>query len=152
MTPDMRSTFRLPLMCVLGAVVVSGAMSAMAADGPVPGHYQVTTRTTYTDVPLPPTTVTNETCLTAEDLERDPASAFAALPDGKSCDVSEFEMSGGIFRMRVNCATPEGDMIMITEGSYDASGYLMTSHVEVTAGEQVARMQSEIQGKLLGDC
>ena len=48
---------------------------ALGDDRPAPGAYEITTATTYTDVPLPDTTFTTTSCLTAEDLNRDPAGS-----------------------------------------------------------------------------
>ena len=123
-----------------------------AQDKPVPGRYEVTTVTTYTDVPLPDTTVTIENCLTREDLDKDPASIFAALPEGKSCEVGEFQMSGGKISMRLSCSASDGNMVMITGGTYDKEGYDMVSDVTVTVGEQQVEMRSTIHGRRLGDC
>ena len=136
----------------LAAGLMMASTSILARDLPVPGHYEVTTSTTYTDVPLPNTSVTTQNCLTAEDLERDPASVFAELPDGKNCDVDQFEMAAGKISMRVSCNAPDGDMLMVTSGEYDADGYQMVSDVTITVGEQKVVMQSLIEGKLLGDC
>lgn len=134
------------------ALFTIGAPVALAQEQPVPGQYEVTTTTTYTDVPVPDTTVTTRNCLTQEDLEQDPASIFAGLPDGKSCDIGDFEMTDGTIRMHVNCVAPDGDMIMITQGDYDSAGYNMMTNVTVTVGDQQVKMQSVIEGKLLGDC
>jgi hypothetical protein len=135
---------------IFALLMVTSAV--MAQDQPVPGHYEVTTTTTYTDVPVPDTTVTTQNCLTQDDLDRDPASIFAGLPDGKSCEIGEFEMAAGTIRVYVNCSAPDGDMVMITEGTFDNAGYNMLSNVTVTVGEQQVKMQSAIKGKLLGDC
>lgn len=135
---------------ILALLIVTPAV--MAQNQPVPGQYEVTTTTTYTDVPVPDTTVTTRNCLTREDLDQDPASIFAGLPEGKSCEIGEFEMADGAIRMYVNCSAPDGDMVMITEGAYDDAGYNMLTNVTVIVGEQQVKMQSTIEGKLLGDC
>jgi len=148
----------LPMAGVLsvgiGLLTVPSALaqSEPGLDQPNPGKYEVTTVTTYTDVPIPDTTVTTQNCLTQEDLDQDPASIFAGLPDGKSCEVGEFGMADGKIRIHVNCSAPDGDMVMITEGTYATEGYDMTSKVTVAVGEQKVEMNSTIQGKRLGDC
>jgi len=146
----MRAAF--PAAILLSAGTLATGMLAAADGQPSPGQYEVTTLTRYVDVELPETTVTTQNCLTQEDLAKDPASVFAALPDGKTCSVGEFEMADGIIRMGITCAAPDGDLVMVTEGSYDESGYAMTSIVTITAGEQQVEMHSTIQGKLMGDC
>jgi hypothetical protein len=128
------------------------ALPAAGQDQPLAGQYEVTTTTTYTDVPVPDTTVTTQHCMTQEDLDQDPASIFAGLPDGKTCEVGEFLMEAGTIRLHVNCSAPDGDMVMITEGTFDGAGYQMLTDVTVTVGDEQVKMRSTIDGKLLGDC
>ena len=146
----LRTTF--PAAILLSASTLATGMLAAADGQPTPGQYEVTTFTRYIDVELPDTTVTTQNCLTQEDLAKDPASVFAALPDGKTCSVGEFEMADGAIRMQISCAAPDGDLGRVTEGSYNETGYSMNSTVTITAGEQQVEMHSTIQGKLLGDC
>ena len=136
-----------------GLLLATGlATVAMAQDLPSPGHYEVTTTTHFSDGLMPDTTVTTQNCMTQEDLEKDPASVFADLPDGKSCNVGEFLMEGGEIRMQINCAAPDGDMTMTVNGSYLTETYEMTSDVVVKVGDQSVSMQSSIAGKRVGDC
>ena len=136
-----------------GLLLAAGlATAAMAQDLPSPGHYEVVTTTHFSDGLMPDTTVTTQNCMTQEDLEKDPASVFADLPDGKSCNVAEFLMEGGEIRMQINCAAPDGDMTMTVNGSYLAETYEMTSDVVVKVGDQSVSMQSSIAGKRVGDC
>ena len=128
------------------------ATVALARDLPAPGHYEVTTTTHFSDGLMPDTTVTTQNCMTREDLEKDPASVFAELPDGKSCNVAEFLMEGGEIRMQINCAAPDGDMTMTVNGSYLSETYEMVSDVVVSVGDQAVTMQSTIAGKRVGDC
>lgn len=125
---------------------------ALALDLPAPGHYEVTTTTHFSDGLMPDTTVTTQNCLTQEDLEKDPASVFADLPEGKSCEVADFVMEGGVIRMGITCAAPDGDMTMTVNGSYQAETYKMISDVVVSVGDQTVTMQSSIDGKRVGDC
>ena len=133
-------------------VALGLATTAAATDLPAPGHYEVTTTTHFSDDLMPDTTVTTQNCMTQEDLERDPASVFADLPDGKSCNVADFLMEGGKIRMQINCAAPDGDMIMTVDGSYLSETYEMISDVVVVVGDQSVSMQSTIAGKRVGDC
>lgn len=138
------------------AAVLTGAFclagTALAADLPAPGHYEVTTTTHFSDGLLPDTTVTIENCLTAEDLERDPASVFAGLPEGKACSIDEFVMEGGTIAMLISCSAPDGDMLMTVEGSYQDETYSMVSDVVITVGDETVTMQSTIDGKRVGPC
>ncbi len=147
-TTSLRTTTRL----ALGACLAVTSAVVMARDLPAPGQYEVTTRTSYSSVPLPDTTVTTQNCLTAEDLEKDPASVFAELPEGKSCNVADFTMADGTIRMQVNCEAPDGNLTMTTNGTFDDDGYDMVSNVVVAVGDQEVTMQTITEGKLLGDC
>ncbi|MEJ2087979.1 MAG: DUF3617 family protein [Gammaproteobacteria bacterium] len=142
---------------LLAGALLSGAfpptsVQSAAPDELAPGQYEVTTTTTYTDVPVADSVVTTEHCLTREELNREPASVFAGLPDGKSCEIGEFVMSGGTIRIEVDCAAPDGDMTMITTGSYDAHGYQMVADVTITVGDDQVKTQSKIDARRLGDC
>ncbi|TNF81754.1 MAG: DUF3617 family protein [Gammaproteobacteria bacterium] len=148
---NIRTSRRKPAFAVsLSAIVVAGA--AFAADLPAPGHYEVTTTTHFSDDLMPDTTVTTQNCLTQEDLEKDPASVFAGLPEGRSCEVNDFLMKGGEIRMRITCAAEDGGMIMTVNGGYQNETYQMISDVVVNVGEQSVTMQSTIDGKRVGDC
>lgn len=144
----------------VSAVLVSLALTTgttvlaepLSGDLPTPGHYEVSTMTHFSDGTLPDTTVTTQNCLTQEDLEKDPASVFASLPEGKSCNVGEFLMEDGTISMQISCAAPEGDMVMTVSGSYEDETYQMISDVVVSVGDQQVVMASTINGKRVGDC
>lgn len=139
------------IACVL--LAIAAAATAVAdPDRPAAGAYEITTATTYTDVPLPDTTITTTSCLSAADLERDPASALAALPEGSSCSVPESVMNGGDIEMRIVCDTTSGSMVMVTTGSYHAAGWDLESDVTVTVGGDQVKMHATIAGRRTGDC
>jgi len=135
---------------IISATLIAGG--ALALDLPAPGRYEVTTTTHFSDGLMPDTTVTTQNCLTEEDLEKDPASVFADLPEGKSCEVTDFVMEGGVIRMGITCAAADGDMTMTVNGSYQNETYQMISDVVVSVGDQSVLMQSAIDGKRVGDC
>ena len=139
---------RLPVLLSL----LTAAGMVLALDLPAPGHYEVTTTTQFSDGLMPDTTVTTQNCMTQEDLDRDPAAVFAGLPEGRSCDVSDFLMEGGVISMQINCAAADGDMTMTVNGSYQNETYQMTSDVVISVGEQSVTMHSTIDGKRVGDC
>lgn len=136
----------------LFAFLLSAAGTALAQDLPAPGQYEVTTTTHFSNGLMPDTTVTTQNCMTQEDLEKDPASVFADLPDGKTCNVDDFLMEGGDIRMQISCHAPDGDMTMSVNGGYQSETYQMVSDVVVKVGEQSVIMQSTIDGKRVGDC
>ena len=152
LTCVMAATLAAMLLMVTALATAQESPPHMSGKMPVPGHYEVTTNTTYEDVPMPDTSITTQNCLTREDLEKDPASVFAALPEGKTCEVGEFTMADGDISMRMVCSTPEGDMVMTTSGSYDEDSYDMVTNVTINVGDQEVQMRSVIEGKLMGDC
>jgi hypothetical protein len=131
---------------------ISLAGSVLAGELPAPGLYEVATTTHFSDGIMPDTTVTTQNCLTAEDLERDPASVFAGLPEGRSCSVDQFVMEDGVIAMQISCEAPEGDMRMTVDGSYEDETYRMVSDVLVTVGDEAVTMHSTIDGKRVGAC
>jgi hypothetical protein len=117
-----------------------------------PGRYEVSTRTEYVDVPIPETTITTQNCLTAEDLEAGAGNILAGLPENQNCEIGEFVMAEGALTMTMSCAADDGDMNMVTSGTYTASDYELTSDVTVTVGDKSVVMHSTVQGTRVGDC
>lgn len=128
------------------------AGSVADTDRPAAGAYEITTATTYTDVPLPDTTITTTSCLSAADLERDPASVLAALPEGAGCSAAESVLDAGVIEMRIVCDTPDGSMVMVATGDYHPGGWNLVSDVTVTVGSDQVKMHSIITGRRTGDC
>ena len=143
-----RAGLRIALLT--GAAGFAGTL--LALELPAPGHYEVTTTTHFSDGLMPDTTVTTQNCLTAEDLESDPASVFAGLPEGRSCSVDEFLMEDGVIAMRITCAADDGDMRMTVDGTYQDETYQMVSDVVITVGDEAVSMHSTIDGKRVGEC
>lgn len=140
------------LRIIAGLLLYATASASAGADRPAGGAYEITTATTYTDVPLPDTTITTTSCLSTADLERDPASALAALPEGAGCSVAESVMEAGVVEMRIVCDTPDGSMVMVTTGDYHTDGWNLVSDVTVTVGSDQVKMHSTIMGRRTGDC
>ncbi|MGE0621436.1 MAG: DUF3617 domain-containing protein [Pseudomonadales bacterium] len=138
------------LLCLAATATIGSA--ATGSERPSAGAYEITTVTTYTDVPLPDTTITTTSCLSQADLDRDPASALAALPDGASCEVVESVMDAGVIEMRIVCDTQGSSMTMVTTGTYDTGGWSMISDVTVAVGDDEVKMHATITGRRTGDC
>ncbi|MGD8829790.1 MAG: DUF3617 family protein [Pseudomonadales bacterium] len=135
------------------AAAATARAEAEPADGkPQPGAYEITTTTTYTDVPLPDSTLTTSTCLAKADMDEDPASILAALPDGAACSVLDFVMAQGEIRMRVACDSAQSSMTVVTSGSYHEQGWHLDSDVTVTVGADQVKMHSTIASRRTGDC
>ncbi len=146
-----RSTHHVATIVAAGLLLCAAARAG-DSERPAAGAYEITTATTYTDVELPATTITTTSCLSAEDLDRDPASALAALPAGDACSVVESVMEGGAIQMRIVCDMSDGSMVMATNGSYDRNGWDMVNEVTVTVGGDQVKMHATITGRRTGDC
>jgi hypothetical protein len=144
--------YRPAMLAVLLGASTAAAASAEADDMLAPGRYEVDTRTEYVDVPIPETTITTQNCLTAEDLEAGAGNILAGLPANQNCQIGEFVMAEGALDMTMSCAADDGDMDMVTSGTYTSNGYEMTSNVTVTVGDKSIVMQSTVQGTRVGDC
>jgi hypothetical protein len=142
------------LILTLALLPVPAARNVLAAEAnqPRPGQYEVTIHTTYSELPIPETTVTTTSCLTQEILDQDPSSAFAGLPAENLCELNEFQMASGAISMTVTCTAEDGGLRMITWGSFDDSGYQMTTEVTVDADPGKALLRADTQAVRLGDC
>lgn len=138
----------------LAALALTLATVAALADDqrPAPGRYEVTTKSEFGNLPVPPTTVTTSSCLTQQDLDQDPQKIFADLPASDRCTMGEFSMEGGRLSMNLACDTDEGRMVMNTEGTYSPSSYRMESVIDIDAGGSQIRTTATVEAVRSGDC
>jgi hypothetical protein len=130
-----------------------GAVAVLADDQrPTPGRYEVTTRSEFGNLPVPPTTVTTSSCLTQQDLDQDPQKVFADLPASDRCTIDEFTMEGGKLTMSLACDTDEGRMVMSTEGAYSPTTYSMQSVINIDAGGTKITTTATVEAVRSGDC
>lgn len=116
---------------------------------PGAGEYEVTTTSNFNNLPV---TVTTTNCITAEDLDQDPASVFADTAAAENCELEEFEMADGIMSMHMVCNSDEGGLEMTTEGAYTESSYSMNSTIVISAGETRMTTTATVAGTRVGDC
>jgi len=138
-----------PLLLVTGLW-----QTALTADEllPRPGLYEVTTRSEFGDLPVPPTTVTTSNCLTAEQLSQDPKKVFADLPAAENCSMETFEMAGGKLEMRLSCQSDDGNMTMEGDGDYDPDSYRMNTVINIESGGAKVRTTATVDARRVGDC
>ncbi len=130
-----------------------GTVAALADDQrPTPGRYEVTTKSEFGNLPVPPTTVTSSSCLTQQDLDQDPQKIFADLPASDSCTMGDFTMEGGRLTMSLACDTDDGRMVMNTEGTYSPTSYRMESVINIDAGGSQIRTTATVEAVRSGDC
>ena len=139
--------------CGATALLWLGAAVALAADlKPQPGLYEIKTSTSFGELPIPDTTVTVTSCVTQEDLDRDPQSLFAGNPAADNCTMDEFDMSNGKLVMQLTCSADGGAMVMSTTGSYDATSYRMDNVIALEIGDKKMLTTATVEGTRAGDC
>jgi hypothetical protein len=116
---------------------------------PNPGEYEVTTSSNFNNTPV---TMTTTNCITAEDLDQDPAKIFADSAASENCDMSEFQMADGVLLMNMSCNADDGGMEMTTEGAYTETGYSMNSTITINAGGTTITTEASITATRIGDC
>lgn len=116
---------------------------------PSAGEYEVTTTSNFNNLPV---TVTTTNCITAEDLDQDPASVFADTAAAENCELEEFEMADGVMAMRMVCDSDDGGLEMTTDGAYTDSSYSMDSTIVISAGDTRMTTTATVAGTRIGDC
>ena len=130
----------------LTAVVAIVAVAPMrAADSPQkPGKWQVKMEMEIPGMPFKMPAVTQEICLTAEDVAN-PEKAVPKDPKQK-CTISDYKVDGNTVSWSMDCPkekTKGTGSITYTDSSY-------TGVMDMTVGEQSMKMK--YAGKWLGEC
>jgi hypothetical protein len=131
---------------------IAAASAAAAVDQPNPGLYEVTTQMVYGDLPIPPTSITTNQCVTDEALQESLSQALAIVPLALNCEIVEFNVGGGNIAMQLSCAAAEGSIVVKTTGNYTENAYAMKSHIANTGGGTAMDISGDISGKRIGDC
>jgi len=132
--------------------VITAASAAAAVDQPNPGLYEVTTQMVYGDLPIPPTSITTNQCVTEEALQETLSNALATVPVAQNCETVRFDVGGGTIAMQLSCAAPEGSIVVETTGNYTDNDYAMKSNISITGGGKTMDISGDISGKRIGDC
>ena len=121
------------------------------ADKPTAGMYSITTSMeSDTGVLVQSDTMTE--CLTEEDVQRDPDAFVGGREGTENCEVGDYVMDGGRMTMSMICQTPAGELTMKTDGTFHATGYTMTSNIQISSGGATTNMKSTGVAKRIGDC
>jgi len=94
--------------------------------------------------------ITTETCVTQEQIEQGPQSMFDQT--GGDCSYSEFSMEDGVLHAVAQCTGPQGNMVMVTDGTYTANAYSTTMRMESDMGMGPMTMVFTVEGRRLGPC
>lgn len=136
-----------PRYFVVCTLVLALAVSAFAQPKhPMkPGKWQVNMQMEMPGMPFKMPPVSKTTCVTAEQLEKDPQSTIPK--DKKSdCKVSDYELDGNTVTWTMTC--PKDNMT--GEGTLTFSEEKYTGSMNMKMGEQ--EMLMKYTGKRLGEC
>ena len=140
-----RQLFSTLALCALVAVSVGAQQNPMR-----PGRWQSTMQMQMPNMPMQMPPMTTAQCITAEELEKDPASG---LPRGaqnapqNACKMSDYKVSGNTVTWKMVCS---GAQAMTGEGelTFVQDTYTGTMKLEGPQGAMAMKMT----GKRLGDC
>lgn len=93
---------------------------------------------------------TTQTCVTQEQIDQGPQTMFDQT-DG-DCSYSEFSMEDGVLHAVAQCTGPQGDMAMVTDGTYTATAYSTTMRMESDMGMGPMTMVFTVEGRRTGPC
>ncbi len=135
--------------CTLISATILATSAGADHHRPNPGEYEVTTTSNFDNTPV---TITTSNCITAEDLDQDPAKIFADSAAAENCNLEAFEMAEGRLLMNMSCNADDGGMEMSTEGAYTDDGYSMNSTITINAGGTTVTTEASIVATRVGDC
>lgn len=138
-------------VCV-AALAITAVSATAAVDQPNPGLYEVTTQMVYGDLPIPPTSITTNQCVTEEALQESLSKALTTVPIAQNCETVEFDVGGGSIAMQLSCAAPEGSIVVKTTGNYSQNDYALKSNITISGGGTAMDISGDITGKRIGDC
>jgi hypothetical protein len=145
---------RVKTLCrrfTFGCMLVGTAIAATAAEDfmPRPGSYEMTTTSNFGELPV---TQTSTTCITAEQLARDPREVFAEVPASEDCDMTHYEMAHGNLNVTMVCADTDGTVTIETRGAYTLESYTLTTRIIIDAGDSEVVTEARVNAIRTGDC
>jgi hypothetical protein len=132
------------IVCV-AAIAGTAVAAAQAPKSPQkPGKWQVKIETEMPGMPMKMPAITQEICLTEQDLA-DPQKNVPADQKNK-CTVSDYKVTGGTVSWKMDC--PKDKMSGAGEMTYTDNSYAGTIKIKME-GQEVTQKHS---GKWLGTC
>lgn len=113
-----------------------------------PGRWEVTMQMSMPSMPsmqMPPTKTAS--CITAEQLAKDPAAGLNSGPNANQCKVTDQKFSGNKVAWKMACT---GAAAMTGDGEMTFTGDSYTGTVKMNT--QQGAMNMQLAGKRLGDC
>jgi len=124
------------------------AIVALDAQNPMrPGRWEVTMQMSMANMPMkmPPTKTSS--CITAEQLAKDPTSGLNTGVGSNQCKVTDQKFSGSKVAWKMACT---GQAAMTGEGEMTFTDDAYTGSVKMTTPQGAMTMQ--LAGKRVGDC
>jgi hypothetical protein len=129
-------------------------VATLVAQSPMrPGRWETTVQMEMPDLPVSLPATKDSQCITAADLEKDPASGLPRAMQGRgrgrgdACTYSDYKVSGNMVTWKMACA---GDATMNGTGELTFVDDSFTGTMKM-AMEQGA-MTIKMTGKRVGDC
>jgi len=141
----MKSTFlAVSVLCAAGAAALVAQQNPMR-----PGRWEVTMEMQMANMPMKMPATKTSSCITAEQLAKDPNSGLPSGGPGnaQACKVTEQNWMGNTGTWKVTCT---GANPTTSEGTMTFMGESYTGNVKMTTQQGVMTMQ--LAGKRLGDC
>ena len=129
-------------------------LASIAGDGAAPeaGLYRVSAGVSGQDLPPGVSDATVEQCLTEEDFSADPAAILGEHVAAEGCTIDSFDWSDGKISMQMSCAVEGANATADSRGTYNASGYEMTTIMRINIGDTTVEMESFVRAERIGDC
>ncbi len=137
---------------VLVLTLAAVAAVAMAAQqNPMkPGNWETTIQMHMPNMPMQMPEMKSTTCITPEQLEKDPASGLprgmGGRGRGQNCEVSDYKVDGHKVSWKMAC--PSQQMTATGELTFSGDSYTGAMKASMPMGE----MTMQMTGKRLGDC
>ncbi len=135
-------------MSVSTLVLCAMALVTLVAQNPMrPGRWEVTMQMSMANMPmqLPPTKTSS--CITAEQLAKDPTSGLNTGAGSNQCKVTDQKFSGSKVAWKMACT---GQAAMTGEGEMTFMGDAYSGAMKMTTPQGAMTMQ--LAGKRVGDC
>ncbi len=122
------------------------------APNPEAGLYRVSAGVSGQDLPPGVADATVEQCLTEDDFSADPAAILGEHVGAEGCTINSLDWSDGNISMQMQCAVEGASATADSHGSYNASGYEMTTIMRIVIGDTTVEMESFVRAERIGDC
>jgi len=94
----------------------------------------------------------SEQCIKDDRFRTDPNS-WMQEQRGQTCEVVEYNLSGGNISMELTCTVPGSGTSTITgTGTYSSTGWQMRNVMRMSAGGMNMEMTTEVTGTRQGGC